>query len=145
MFEAILQNLNSQDYEERNCLIALSFLFTLINNKGVVSKFHDMLSVKLDKQNQLISNYNETLMLKLIGIISKSVEPEFKVRIATLDLAIKLIKSISMMNGKSYISDFHLACIEQVREQSAYVLRQKFKVGKLFSKLNVSYFSNFKY
>jgi protein CLEC16A len=81
----------------------------------------------------VISNYNEAVVNKLIGIVTKSVEPEFKVRLATLELAIKLIKSLVILNKKSYINDFHLACIEQAREQSSFILRQKFKVSFFFS------------
>ena len=67
-------------------------------------------------------------MTKLIGIISKSVESDFKVRLSTLDLTIKLIKTIAIVNNKSFITDFHLACIEQAREQSSFILRRHFKV-----------------
>lgn len=115
-----------------HALISLSFLFTLMKNPGLESKFQDMLCVKVNKSNEMVSIYNEVLMSKLIGIVSKSVEPEFKVRLATLELAIKLIKSLVIVNKRSYISDFHLACIEQAREQSSFILRQKFKSEEMF-------------
>lgn len=67
-------------------------------------------------------------MNKLIGIVTKSTEPDFKVRLATLELAIRLIKSLVIINNKSLMNDFHLACIEQAREQSSFVLRKQFKV-----------------
>lgn len=60
---------------------------------------------------------------------------EFKVRLTTLELAIKLIKKLVIINGKSFVNDFHLACIEQAREQSAFLLRRQFRVS-----FNISFF-----
>jgi hypothetical protein len=54
------------------------------------------------------------------------------VRLATLELATKTIKKLAILNGKSYITDFHLACIEQTREQSAFTLRRQFKSEEMF-------------
>ena len=50
-------------------------------------------------------------------------------RLTTLELAIKLIKKLVIINGKSFVNDFHLACIEQAREQSAFLLRRQFRVS----------------
>ena len=127
-----------QDYDELNALIALSFFYTLMNNPGLPSKYLDLVKVKLSKSsNEVLNSYDDKLMGKLIGIVSKSVEADFRVRLTTLELTIKLIKSMSVVNNKSFISDFHLACIEQAREQSSFVLRRHFKVGRKL--LNFSY------
>ena len=134
IIESILNFLNTQDYNEMNALIALSFLYTLLNNKFVSAKYRHIMSVRLSKNSsELVSGYDEALAGRLIGIVTKSVEStEFKVRLATLELAVKLIKSLTVVNKNSYVSDFHLACIEQAREQSAFVLRQKFRSEEMF-------------
>lgn len=118
-----------QEYDELNVLIALGLFYTLINNPGLPTKYLDLVKVKLNKNNEVLNTYDEKLMTKLIGIISKSVESDFKVRLTTLELTIKLIKKLAIVNEKCFISDFHLACIEQAREQSSFILRRHFKVN----------------
>lgn len=142
IFESLLQFLNVQDYDEMNALIALSFFYTLINNPGLPSKYLELVKVKLNKTNEVLSSYDDKLMSKLIGIVSKSVESDFRVRLSTLDLTIKLIKIMTILNRKCYISDFHLACIEQAREQSSFILRRHFKVYLLRQKSHYYQFLN---
>ena len=77
-------------------------------------------------------NYSEMAISKIIGIISKSIEPDFKVRLATLELCVTLIKKLAIVENKSALSDFYLACIEQAREQSSFILRRHFK-ARFFS------------
>ena len=62
---------------ELDSLLILSLLYTLINNPGLPEKFKDLLKVKLTKinGNEVSASYNEVLIGKLIGVISKSVEP----------------------------------------------------------------------
>ena len=80
-------------------------------------------------------SYAEKLINKLIEIISKSVDPDFlkdyKVRLATLELAIRLIKKIVAIYNNENSNDFYLACIEQAKEQSSFILRRLFKVNFL--------------
>jgi hypothetical protein len=45
-----------------------------------------------------------------------------------------VVKKLTIVNNKSMLNDFYLACIEQAREQSSFILRRHFKViilGKL--------------
>lgn len=53
---------------------------------------------------------------------------DFKVRLATLELSIRLIKKLVAFNKENTYSDFYLACIEQSKEQSSFTLRRQFKV-----------------
>ncbi|CAF0812734.1 unnamed protein product [Brachionus calyciflorus] len=143
IFESLIQYLNTNEYDELNSLICLSFLYTLLNNPSTPSKVIDSIKIKLDNSNELVSGYSEKLMGILIGILSKSVENDFKVRLATLELAIKLIKSMACVGNKSFISDFHMACIEQVRDQSAYALRRSFKTEEMFLDMFEHEYHNF--
>lgn len=74
IFESLLQYLTNQDYNELNSLLALTFINTLINNSGVNEKYIEMMQVKANRQSDPPSSYHESLISKLIGIITKSVE-----------------------------------------------------------------------
>ena len=53
---------------------------------------------------------------------------DFKVRLSTLELTIRLIKNLTVSNKKSIINEYQVKCIEQAKEQSSFVLRKHFKV-----------------
>lgn len=42
-----MNDLNTHDYNEQSALLSLSFLYTLLHNPGVPSKFTDLLRVRL--------------------------------------------------------------------------------------------------
>lgn len=129
VFETFLQLFNTTEYDELNSLIGLCFLHTLIHNPGVPAKFVELLSVKMSKSAEITSNYSEKLMKILIDVLAKSVEPDFKVRLATLELATRIIKKLTCaFNTNSFIGELHMSFIEQVKEQSSFVLRRQFKV-----------------
>ncbi len=130
IFESLMMFLNAQDYSEMHSLLSLSFFYTMINNKGIPRKFIETLEAQGMTDNKF--NYGDVFINKLIGIVTKSVEPDFKVRLITLELAISLIKKLTVENKKSYITDFQLACIEQAREQPAFLLRRDFKTEEMF-------------
>lgn len=51
-----------------------------------------------------------------------------KVRIATLQMTILLLKQLAVKGSESYLLDRHLAAIEQCREESTLMLRNFYKV-----------------
>lgn len=51
-----------------------------------------------------------------------------KVRLATLEVSIKLLKQLVVREHRSYLQDRHLACIENARECSTQRLRNFYKV-----------------
>lgn len=53
-----------------------------------------------------------------------------KVRLVTLDLAIKLLVQLVMSEGQSLLQDGHLAAIESAKEQSTSLLRNFYKVRR---------------
>lgn len=52
-----------------------------------------------------------------------------KVRIATLQMTILLLKQLAVKGSESYLLDRHLAAIEQCREESTLMLRNFYKVS----------------
>ncbi|RNA07939.1 CLEC16A isoform X2, partial [Brachionus plicatilis] len=131
IFENLLQYLNSDEYDELNSLICLSFMYTLVNNPGLPVKVVDLIKTRLTN-GEISSMYNETLMDYLIKILEKSVEPDYKVRLATLEIATRVIKSIACVGSKSCIGEVHMVRIEQVRVQSASMLRESFRTEEMF-------------
>lgn len=55
-----------------------------------------------------------------------------KIRIATLQMTILLLKQLVVKGTESSLLDAHLAAIEQSREESTLMLRNFYKVGQLF-------------
>ena len=58
-------------------------------------------------------------------------------------MVIKLLKSLLTQNNKSYINDFHLACIEQAKEQPSFTLRRQFKSDEMFLDMFEHEYQNF--
>lgn len=50
VFETLLGHLNNQDYSEQDSLVALTFLYNLLNNPSIPKKFID--SLKADRVNK---------------------------------------------------------------------------------------------
>jgi hypothetical protein len=66
---------------------------------------------------------------RLIRIIEQACQAGSKVRLATLELSVKLLKQLVNKEDKSYLQDRHLACIENARECSTQRLRSIYKVS----------------
>jgi protein CLEC16A len=118
----LLYHLNNENYDELNCTLALSLFYTLINNPGIPSKIIQKLNSKYSK-----FSFIEVLINKSIEIINQSIHPNYKVRLATLEIAVKLVKKLIKIDHFRNSFDYYMACIEQAKEQSAYILRKKFK------------------
>lgn len=139
IFQTLLDQLNSAEYSEANSLLALTLFYALLTNPGVPDKFSETLRANAVACEWSL-NYSGVFMNRLIGIVAKAVEPEFRVRLVTLELAVQLIKRVSLLvvpgsaasAVRSLVTDFQLACIDQAREQSAFVLRRHFKNEEMF-------------
>ena len=73
------------------------------------------------------------LVERLIRIITLASQQGSKVRLATLELSIKLLKQLVYKPGHSYLQDRHLASIENGRECSTQLLRNFYKVNIVIS------------
>ncbi|XP_051171080.1 protein CLEC16A homolog isoform X3 [Leptopilina boulardi] len=127
--ETILNSLccTENDYA---ALFALCLLFALANNQGIQS---EILSILLSPTKESSKNwYNEILIDRLIQIITLSCQTNVKVRLITLELAIKILIQMVISEGRSLINDSHLAAIETAKEQSAVQLRNFYKSEDIF-------------
>ncbi|XP_017759313.1 PREDICTED: protein CLEC16A isoform X3 [Eufriesea mexicana] len=127
--ETILNSLlcTENDYA---ALFALCLLYALANNQGIDRKTLD--SILCNSQNSMTSLYNEILVDRLIHIITLSYQTNSRVRLVTLELAIKLLIQLVMSEGQSMLKDSHLAAIETAKEQSTSLLKNFYKSEDIF-------------
>jgi len=67
------------------------------------------------------------------------------VRSVTLEMAITLLKKLTIHEEKTYISDEHIAVILDAKEKILPLLRQFFKVNVIFRNVSLLYFNLKKY
>ncbi|XP_052263692.1 protein CLEC16A-like isoform X3 [Dreissena polymorpha] len=128
--EAIFHALEctENDYE---ALFALCLLYAMGHNEGIHQGLMDSVFMPTDR-SELKDNYNIALVERLIRILTLVTQSSSKVRLATLELSIRLLKQLVYTPGKSYLQDRHLACIENAKECSAQLLRNFYKSDDIF-------------
>ncbi|XP_048519708.1 protein CLEC16A homolog isoform X2 [Dendroctonus ponderosae] len=119
-------------------LFALCLLYAMANNKGVTS---DVLEQALKPKKSFISkssskdikySYNVYLLEKLLSIISSACQPTCRVRLATLEVSLKLILQLVICDGKNILLEPHRQVIESVKSQSMALLRNFYKSEEIF-------------
>ncbi|XP_060521293.1 protein CLEC16A homolog isoform X2 [Cylas formicarius] len=131
---------NSLDCLENDytALFALCLLYAMANNKGVTS---DIIEYILRPKKLFISKsiskevrycYNTFLVEKLLYIISLSCQPTCRVRLVTLELALKVLMQIVLYDGKNILIDQHKLSIETAKSQSMALLRNFYKSEEIF-------------
>lgn len=128
--ETILNSLFCTD-NDYAALFGLCLLYALANNQGINRKTLDL--ILSSSHNATTKNlYNEILIDRLIHIISLSCQTNAKVRLITLELAIKLLTQLVTSEGQSVLRDSHLAAIEAAKEQSTSLLKNFYKSEDIF-------------
>ncbi|UJR31412.1 hypothetical protein I4U23_018905 [Adineta vaga] len=130
-FEALIQALDCTESDQQ-CFYALSVLLTMTMNPSVdrVILESNCLTVKSSDK----SFYNTILVDALCKILLSFVTPDSNIRLVTLSLAINLLKRLvyNEEDKISYISDHHLARIEQAHEQITQDLRRHYREQEMF-------------
>ncbi|CAH1795101.1 unnamed protein product [Owenia fusiformis] len=116
------------DYE---ALFALCLLYALGHNEGINQELLDTVLMTSDKSPHK-SMYNKLLMEQLIKIVSLSCHNGSKVRLATLEMSLLLVKQLVLAQDRCYLQDRHLACIEGAREEAMLLLRNFYKSEEIF-------------
>ncbi|EEC20586.1 protein CLEC16A, putative, partial [Ixodes scapularis] len=128
---AILHALDCSE-NDHPALFALCLLYALGHNPGINEELLDTVltpSMRPETRHW----YNVALMEKLIQIISLSCKYGSKVRLATLEMSILLLKQlVTLDGGESCLQDVHLAGLEQAREESSLLLRNFYKSEEIF-------------
>lgn len=83
-------------------------------------------------QTDIKYSYNTHLVDKILNIVLISCQPTCRVRLVTLELALKLLLQLVMCDGKSILSDPHKVSIEAARSQSTALLRNFYKSEEIF-------------
>lgn len=125
--------LNSLDCSENDhpALFALCLLYALGHNSGINRELLD--TVLMPSLNPETKHwYNVALMDKLIQIITLSCKYGSKVRLATLEMSLLLLRQLATIDGESCLQDHHLAGLEQAKEESTLLLRNFYKSEEIF-------------
>lgn len=128
---AILHALDCSE-NDHPALFALCLLYALGHNPGINEELLDVVLTP-SVQPETKHWYNVALMEKLIQIIGLSCKYGSKVRLATLEMSILLLKQlVTLDGGESCLQDVHLAGLEQAREESSLLLRNFYKSEEIF-------------
>lgn len=68
-------------------------------------------SILFPSENETNKAFNAIFVEKLIKIICNSCQSDSKIRICTLELGLKLLMSVAVVNNATVLSDAHLAAI----------------------------------
>ncbi|XP_077979677.1 protein CLEC16A-like isoform X2 [Glandiceps talaboti] len=131
-------NCNESDYK---ALFTLCLMYAMGNNTGVNPSLLDTISLPSKREDK--SEYSVPLVERLITIMSQSCQFDSRVRPATLQMAIVLLKQL-VYKDKCYLQDMHLACIEGAREESKLLLRNYYKGDELFLDMFEDEYKNLK-
>ncbi|KAH9384349.1 hypothetical protein HPB48_026356 [Haemaphysalis longicornis] len=125
--------LNALDCSESDhpALFALCLLYALGHNSGINQELLD--TVLMPSLNPETKHwYNVALMDKLIQIITLSCKYGSKVRLATLEMSLLLLRQLATIEGQSCLQDHHVAGLEQAKEESTLLLRNFYKSEEMF-------------
>ncbi|XP_071033380.1 protein CLEC16A homolog isoform X2 [Parasteatoda tepidariorum] len=128
--EAIFSALDCSENDHAT-LFSLCVLYALGYNPGISQDVLDTVLMPSDK-SETKHYYNVSLAEKLIQIINLSCQYSSKIRIATLQMTLLLLKQLALKNTESCLLDCHLAAIEQAREESTVMLRNFYKSEEIF-------------
>lgn len=128
--EAIFNALDCTE-NDHAVLFALCVLYALGYNPGINQELLDSVLMPSEKSETKFC-YNVNLAEKLIQIINLSCQYSSKIRIATLQMTILLLKQLAVKGTESSLLDRHLAAIEQSREESTLMLRNFYKSEEIF-------------
>lgn len=77
-------------------------------------------------------SYNHNLVDRILQIVIYSCQPACRVRLVTLELALKLLVQLVMCDGKNILTDPHKLSIESAKSQSTALLRNFYKSEEIF-------------
>ncbi|GJQ73467.1 hypothetical protein Trydic_g13826 [Trypoxylus dichotomus] len=131
---------NALDCTENDytALFALSLLYAMANNKGILP---ELIELVLRPKKSLISSstskdvkysYNHSLVERILHIVILSCQPPCRVRLVTLELALKLLIQLVMCDGKNILSEAHKASIDSAKSLSTALLRNFYKSEEIF-------------
>ncbi|BFZ02816.1 hypothetical protein BsWGS_05855 [Bradybaena similaris] len=128
--EAIFNALECSE-NDYSALFALCLLYAMGKSEGISQNLLDTVLMPTERSD-CKDNYNLILVERLIRIIELASQSGTKVRLATLEISIKLLNQLVNNSDRSYLQDRHLACIENARECCTQLLRNFYKSEEIF-------------
>lgn len=128
--EAIFNALECHE-NDHAALFGLCLFYALGHNSGINQDLLDRVLMPTEK-SETKQWYNINLVERLIKIINLSCQYKSRIRLATLQMSLLLLKQLVIKDGQSFLQDRHLAAIEQSREESMLLLRNFYKSEEIF-------------
>lgn len=77
-------------------------------------------------------SYNTFLVEKILHIVILSCQPTCRVRLVTLELALKLLVQLVIIDGSNVMNEPHKTSIEAAKAQSTALVRNFYKSEEIF-------------
>ncbi|CAF1014884.1 unnamed protein product [Adineta ricciae] len=130
-FQSLVEALNCTESDQL-CFYALSVLLTMTTNPSVDSVILESVGLTVKSSDKKF--YNTVIVDELCKILVSSTTQDSNIRLVSLNLAINLLKKLVYNEDDkvSYLSDHHLARIEQAHEQITQDLRRHYREQEMF-------------
>ncbi|XP_064087080.1 protein CLEC16A homolog isoform X4 [Macrobrachium nipponense] len=117
-------------------LFGLCLLYALGHNQGVNQELLELTEVERETADASLS-YNAHVVDKMLEIITLSCQYNSRVRVATLELALLVLKQLigvgsSGRRKPACLPDHHIASLEGAREEATLMLRNFYKSEEIF-------------
>ncbi|CAH1971069.1 unnamed protein product [Acanthoscelides obtectus] len=135
--EAVYDALDSTE-NDYVALFGLSLLYAIANNLGVTADITEQVVrpkktfISKSSTKDVRYSYNAYLVDKLLQIVLYACQPSSRVRLVTLELALKLLMQMAMCDGKNILQENHRTTIETAKQQSTALLRNFYKSEEIF-------------
>ncbi|XP_045478398.1 protein CLEC16A homolog isoform X3 [Harmonia axyridis] len=135
--ESIFTSLDCTE-NDYTTLFSLCLFYAIANNKGITS---DIVEQILKPKKTLVAktsnkdikySYNVQLVDKILHVVMLACQPTCRVRLVTLELALKFLSQLVMCDGKSILLEPHKLTIEAAKSQSTASLRNFYKSEEIF-------------
>ncbi|XP_050058628.1 protein CLEC16A homolog isoform X2 [Aphis gossypii] len=125
---------------DSSALFGICLLYAISENASVSKEYYEGFLTPIKSENSSSSSFvhcdeRNELIDKLVNIITAVSEPVCYVRSVTLEMAIALLKKLTIHEEQIFISDRHIAVILNAKEKILPLLRQFFKKEEMFLEL----------
>uniref|UniRef100_A0A2S2QFM6 Protein CLEC16A n=2 Tax=Sipha flava TaxID=143950 RepID=A0A2S2QFM6_9HEMI len=123
---------------DSSALFGVCLLYAISENTSLSNEYYEGFLTPIknnDCSSFVFCDERNELIDKLVNIITAASEPVCYVRSVTLEMAIMLLKKLTIHEEKTYISDEHIAIIFNAKEKILTLLRQFFKKEEMFLEL----------
>ncbi|XP_044760092.1 protein CLEC16A homolog isoform X2 [Coccinella septempunctata] len=135
--ESVLMSLDCTE-NDYTTLFSLCLFYAIANNKGITSDIAEQILkpkktlVTKTSNKEIKYSYNVQLVDKILHVVMLACQPACRVRLVTLELALKFLSQLVMCDGKSILMESHKLTIDAAKSQSTASLRNFYKSEEIF-------------